>query len=94
MTASVYPNLQASDFTFLPHEYSMSFDDPNYVRADKILVDRQNGEVRILLQGEILPIGVIPEDLRDSFTENRDIVLKSTNSDGTLLSLTSRVVVV
>lgn len=72
----------------------MSFDDPNYVRADKILVDRQNGEVRILLQGEILPIGVIPEDLRDSFTENRDIVLKSTNSDGTLLSLTSRVVVV
>lgn len=92
MTFVNYPAEEMNDFVFIPQEYVFTFDDPNYVRAEKILIDRENGEVRILLQGEILPIGVIPVELRCKFTENRNITLKSTCNDGTLLELKSQVI--
>lgn len=70
------------------------FDDPNFVRSDTILFDRQTGNVHALLNETQMLVGHIAGKVLDAFTRQSKVTLSSLRCDGSTLDLEARVVVI
>ena len=71
----------------------ITLDDPTFVRAETVLVNRASGEVHALLQQKLHSLGAAPESVMQAFFENSDVMLSATRIDGSCLALRSHVVI-
>ena len=88
-------NDQAVNASFLldsenhPH---ISFDDPAYIRAETILLNKNDRSVHaVLYEGQFL-IGHLPAELGDSFARHKSITLSADHFTGKKISLTANLI--
>jgi|GEM_PF-2804554 len=65
----------------------IAFDDPSWVNADKILIDKHTGGVHAILHESSYFLGHVSSGMAKAFTENREALLSSVRSDGTIYEL-------
>ncbi|PZP57151.1 MAG: hypothetical protein DI586_01200 [Micavibrio aeruginosavorus] len=72
----------------------ISFDDPNFVRAETIIYEEATGNVHALLNNKQMLIGHISGTMTKAFSNQNSVTLSSQRIDGTVLDLEARLVVV
>lgn len=70
------------------------FDDPNFVRSETIIFDTETGNVHALLNNAQMLIGHISGNLIKAFSNQNKVTLTSMRSDGSVLDLEAKLVVV
>ncbi len=72
----------------------ISFDDPNFVRSETIIYEEATGNVHALLNNTQMLIGHISGHLTKAFANQNRVTLTSMRTDGSVLDLEARLVVV
>ncbi len=70
------------------------FDDPNFVRSDTIIFNEATGHVHALLNNAQMLIGHISGHMIKAFSNQNSVMLTSQRSDGSMLDLEARLVIV
>lgn len=70
------------------------FDDPNFVRSETILLDTSTGHVHALLNETQMLVGHLSGKLVQAFANQNKVMLTSRRSDGSMLDLVARLVVI
>jgi len=70
------------------------FDDPNFVRAETIFFEPRSGDVHALLENSKMLVGHISGQLVQAFSNQNRVMLTSRRSDGSMLDLEARLVVI
>jgi hypothetical protein len=69
------------------------FDDPAFVLAETILLDRKSGALHAILHEQDHHIGDISEHMIKAFMTNRKVLLTSRRGDGSIIDLQAGLVV-
>jgi hypothetical protein len=69
------------------------FDDPNFVRAETILFERETGNVHALIDSRQMLVGHLSGQLVQAFSNQNKVTLTSRRVDGSMLDLEARLVV-
>ena len=72
----------------------ISFDDPNFVRAETIMFDSATGEVHALLNNAQMLVGRIHNTMIKAFSNQNKVMLSSMRIDGSILGMEANLVVV
>ena len=69
------------------------FDDPAFVLAETILLDRKSGTLHAILHEQDHHIGTISGHMIEAFSANRCVLLTSRRGDGSIIDLQAGLVV-
>jgi hypothetical protein len=72
----------------------ITLDDPTFVRAETVLVNRQSLEVHALLQQKLHLLGALPSTLLMAFQKSSNVTLRAIRIDGSCLELKSQIVMI
>ncbi|MBP9050803.1 MAG: hypothetical protein KBC88_06225 [Alphaproteobacteria bacterium] len=75
-------------------EVAIVFDDPAFVRAETVLVDRQGGHIHALLHEKYHHVGSVSGEMVEAFSKNPQVLLAGVRVDGTVLDLHAAIVVI
>ena len=67
----------------------IAFNDPAFVRADAILIDKSSYSVFAILHDGCHLIGYISEEMVNAFSENHEALLTALRPDGSIMELTA-----
>ncbi len=70
------------------------FDDANFVRSDTIIVEQSTGDIHAMLNEKQMLIGHLTGKLIQAFSRQSKVMLSSMRSDGSVLDLEARLIVV
>jgi hypothetical protein len=68
-------------------DVAIVFDDPTFVRAEIVLLDRSRGAVHALLHERLHLIGEVSRDMADMMCQKSDVLLSSVRPDGSVLDM-------
>ncbi len=87
-------DIQSSFSVFDNGHIQITLDDPTFVRAETVLIDRQSRQVHALLQQKLHLLGDVPSNLFMAFQKSSNVTLRAIRIDGSCLELKSQIVMV
>lgn len=70
----------------------LTFDDPNFVRANMVVVDNKSGHVQALIDQKLYSLGTATQDILTAFCDKKSVLLSAVRTDGSVLELNAEVV--